>query len=120
STSALAFTDSIWLFFILSVVAGIGSGLANPAQQATVADVIGRDRKGGRVLAKYQMALDAGAILGPIIAGVVVDHFDYSWAFMLTGILGILAAAYWFTGRETRPRVVRKAEQNERIDDDLS
>lgn len=120
TTSALAFTDSIWLFFVLSVFAGIGSGLANPAQQATVADVIGRDRKGGRVLAKYQMALDAGAILGPIIAGLVVDHFDYSGAFMLTGVLGILAAAYWFTGRETRPRVVAKAQQTERVEDDLS
>nr|WP_113905152.1 MULTISPECIES: MFS transporter [Brevibacterium] len=107
TTAALGFTDSIWLFFVLSVVAGIGSGLANPAQQAAVADVIGRDRKGGRVLAKYQMALDGGAILGPIIAGAIVDRFDYSWAFVLTGLLGIMAAAYWITGRETRPQTKR-------------
>lgn len=105
TTALLGFTNSIWMFFILSVVAGIGSGLANPAQQAAVADVIGNDRKGGRVLAKYQMALDAGAILGPILAGVIVDHFDYSWAFVLTGILAIMAAAYWITGRETSPRL---------------
>ncbi|GAA1871411.1 MFS transporter [Brevibacterium marinum] len=120
TTAGLAFTDAIWLFFVLSVLAGAGSGLANPAQQATVADVIGRDRKGGRVLAKYQMALDAGAIVGPIIAGSVVDHFDYSWAFAVTGLLGVLAAVYWFAGRETRPRVVRRAEQDGRIEDDLS
>lgn len=107
STAALAFTDALWLFFVLSVLAGIGSGLANPAQQATVADVVGRDRKGGRVLAKYQMALDGGAILGPILAGVIVDHFSYAWAFALTGALAILAAAYWLTGRETRPPALR-------------
>ena len=110
TTAALAFTDSIWLFFIFSVVAGVGSGLANPAQQATVADVIGGERKGGRVLAKYQMALDAGAILGPVIAGAVVDRFDYSWAFVLTGILCLMASAFWFTGRETRPRVRKSGE----------
>ena len=104
TTAALAFTDSIWLFFVFSVIAGAGSGLANPAQQATVADVIGRERKGGRVLARYQMALDGGAILGPIIAGAVVDRFDYSWAFLLTGVLGVIAAGLWFFGRETRPR----------------
>ncbi len=107
TTAALGFTDSIWLFFVLSVIAGIGSGLANPAQQAAVADVIGHERKGGRVLAKYQMALDGGAILGPIIAGAVVDRFDYSWAFVLTGLLGVMAAAHWITGRETRPRATR-------------
>ncbi|RAF76464.1 MFS transporter, partial [Burkholderia multivorans] len=67
STAALAFTDALWVFFALSILAGIGSGLANPAQQATVADVVGRERKGGRVLAKYQMALDGGAILGPVL-----------------------------------------------------
>ena len=104
TTAALAFIDSIWLFFAFSVIAGVGSGLANPAQQATVADVIGRERKGGRVLARYQMALDGGAILGPIIAGAVVDRFDYSWAFLLTGVLGVIAAGLWFFGRETRPR----------------
>lgn len=104
STAALAFTETIWLFFVLSIIAGIGSGLANPAQQAAVADVIGRDRKGGRVLAKYQMALDGGAILGPVIAGVVIDHASYSAAFLLTGALGLIAAAVWLTGRETRPR----------------
>lgn len=110
TTAALAFTDSIWLFFVFSIVAGIGSGLSNPAQQATVADVIGRERKGGRVLSRYQMALDGGAIVGPIIAGAIVDRFDYSWAFLLTGLLGVLAAAFWFTGRETRPRVAREPD----------
>nr|WP_278189582.1 MFS transporter [Brevibacterium sp. ZH18] len=110
TTAALAFTDSIWLFFVFSIVAGIGSGLSNPAQQATVADVIGRERKGGRVLSRYQMALDGGAIVGPIIAGAIVDRFDYSWAFLLTGLLSVLAAAFWFTGRETRPRVVREPD----------
>ncbi|MDN6667062.1 MAG: MFS transporter [Brevibacterium sp.] len=120
TTAALAFTDAIWLFFVFSIVAGIGSGLANPAQQATVADVIGRERKGGRVLSRYQMALDGGAIVGPIIAGAIVDRFDYSWAFLLTGLLGVLAAAFWFTGRETKPRVRRTAERKERLEDDLN
>ncbi|MBR7502912.1 MFS transporter, partial [Mycobacterium tuberculosis] len=32
STAALAFTDALWVFFALSILAGIGSGLANPAQ----------------------------------------------------------------------------------------
>ncbi|WP_350270740.1 MFS transporter [Brevibacterium sp. CBA3109] len=120
TTAALAFTDAIWVFFVFSIVAGVGSGLANPAQQATVADVIGRDRKGGRVLSRYQMALDGGAIVGPIIAGAIVDRFDYSWAFLLTGLLGVVAAAFWFTGRETKPRVVRTAERDERIEGDLN
>ena len=101
ATGALGFTNSVWLFLVVSVIAGAGSGLVNPAQQATVADVIGNDRSGGKVLAAFQMTADAGAIAGPILAGLLADHLSFAWAFGLTGVIALLAFIVWLGGRET-------------------
>ncbi|GAB3527100.1 MFS transporter [Arthrobacter monumenti] len=104
ATGAIGFTDTVWLFLTVSVIAGMGSGLLNPAQQATVADVVGNDRSGGKVLAAFQMTADTGAILGPILAGLLADRLSYSWAFGLTGVIALLAATAWLGGRETLSR----------------
>ncbi|PZQ36049.1 MAG: MFS transporter, partial [Phenylobacterium zucineum] len=74
-----------------------------PAQQATLADVVGRDRNGGPALAAFQMAQDFGSIIGPIIAGLLVDHGSYGLAFGLTGAITLVAALPWLRARETHP-----------------
>jgi MFS family permease len=89
------------LLVLFSVVAGIGAGTLNPAQQAAVADVVGRDRNGGPALAAFQMASDCGAIIGPVLAGVLVDHGSYGLAFGVTGVLTVVAALPWLRARET-------------------
>lgn len=83
------------------MVAGIGAGILNPAQQAAVADIIGNDRSGGKVLAAFQMSTDTGAIFGPILAGLLVDSFSYGWAFGLTGVTALAAFLMWVAARET-------------------
>ena len=69
-----------------------------------MADVIGRDRNGGPALAAFQMSADAGAIIGPILAGVLVDSGSYALAFGVTGALSLLATVPWSRARETLPR----------------
>ncbi len=87
----------------LSLVAGGGAGLVNPAQQASGADIVGSDRNGGTVLAAFQMFGDGGAILGPIAAGRVADALGFGWAFALTGLISLLAAVAWLPAPETMP-----------------
>ena len=99
----LGFTESVLLFLIASAVAGIGSGMLAPAQQATLADVIGSKGRGGPVLATFQMAADIGAVIGPIAAGLLADGISYSAAFALTGVLSLLAALIWLPAPETLP-----------------
>ncbi len=104
--AALGFSGDVVVFLALCVVAGIGSGLLNPAQQAAVADVIGNDRSGGKVLATFQMSADFGAILGPILAGLIIDQLSFgsfALAFAATGVLAVLAAVVWAVARETLP-----------------
>ncbi|MDU0293340.1 MFS transporter [Saccharothrix longispora] len=101
----LGFTTDVPLFMVASLVAGVGAGLLNPPQNAVVADVIGAKAKGGPVLAAFQMVADCGAIVGPLLAGVLVDHVSYQAAFTLTGAMAGLALLFWLFAPETLPRV---------------
>ncbi len=85
----------------LSLVSGVGAGLVNPGQQATVADVVGADRAGGTVLGTFQMAQDAGAILGPVLVGLVADRAGFGWAFAVTALVSLVAVVPWLVARET-------------------
>ncbi|QTR05162.1 MFS transporter [Saccharothrix algeriensis] len=100
----LGFTTDVPMFMAASLVAGIGAGLLNPPQNAVVADVIGAKAKGGPVLAAFQMVADCGAIIGPLLAGVLVDHVSYSAAFTLTGAMMVLALVFWAVAPETLPK----------------
>ncbi|MEH6818707.1 MAG: MFS transporter [Dietzia psychralcaliphila] len=107
STLVLGWCDTVPLLVAASVVAGMGAGVLNPAQQASVADVIGADRAGGKVLATFQMASDSGAILGPVLVGIVVDLFGYTAGFVLSGGLLLAAVVPWLFARETHEHLVR-------------
>lgn len=115
ATAATGFAADLPVLVILSVVAGIGAGALNPAQQATLADVVGRERNGGPALAAFQMAQDFGSITGPILAGLLVDRGSYALAFGVTGTITLLAALPWLSARETHP-VQRRDRTSRRSD----
>jgi MFS family permease len=100
----VGFTESIPLFLAATVIAGLGSGMLAPPQQATVADVIGAKGRGGPVLAVFQMSADIGAVIGPVVAGVLADQLSYAAAFVVTGALSLVAALVWLPAPETLPR----------------
>lgn len=93
--AGIGMTENVPLFIVLSIIAGAGIGFMNPAQQAAVADVIGQEHNGGKVMATFQMATDFGAILGPVAAGLLADSFGFGWAFAITGLIGLAGAAAW-------------------------
>jgi MFS family permease len=100
----VGFTSDVPVFLVATVVAGLGAGLLAPPLQATVADVIGSRGRGGPVLATFQMTADIGAVLGPIVAGLLADNLSYTAAFAVTGSLCALAAFVWLPAPETLPR----------------
>ncbi len=106
-TALLGLSPNLWTLFALSVVAGIGSGLMNPAQQAAVADVVGSKARGGPVLAAFQMAADVGSVVGPLVAGILAEQMSYAAAFAVTGALTVPALIAWAfaptSARDTHP-----------------
>jgi MFS family permease len=101
---ALGLSHSLTVLLVLSLLSGFGAGMVNPGQQATVADVIGSRRSGGTVLSTFQMAQDGGAIVGPVLIGVVADQAGYGWAFAVTGLVSLVALLPWLVARETLER----------------
>lgn len=98
----LGFTGDVFWFFVISAIAGLGSGLMGPAQQASVGDVIGNDRSGGKVLATFQMSSDLGAIIGPVAAGFLVDLFSYGVAFSMAGAVALVSILFWLRAKDTQ------------------
>src|SRR5690625_2566415 len=107
-TAVLGLSGNVAVVLVVSALAGVGAGLLNPAQQATVADVVGQERSGGKVLAGFQMSQDTGAILGPVLAGALADAFGYGVAFAVSGAITLLAGVAWLGARETLEHAPRR------------
>jgi DHA1 family tetracycline resistance protein-like MFS transporter len=90
-----------------SLLSGVGTGLLNPPVNAAVTDVIaadGRDARGGTALAGFQMVGDVGAIIGPVVAGMIVEWTGYAAAFATTAAIAVISFLYWLGVPETAPR----------------
>jgi DHA1 family multidrug resistance protein-like MFS transporter len=101
SMALLALSPDLVGYVIAMVVFGIGSGLLDVAPAAVVGDVAGK--RGGTVVAGFQMAGDGGSVSGPIVAGWVADSWSYGAAFWVT--TGILAGAGALAARSPDIRV---------------
>jgi MFS family permease len=88
----LAVLPGPWAYLGALAIAGAGSGLLDVAPSAMLGDLLGpQARHGGILVAFFQMVGDAGAVTGPVVAGLLVDGASYPAAFALAG--GVLAAA---------------------------
>ncbi len=104
ATLVLGYSGSLWVAAALSFVAGTGSGLFAPTHQAALADLLAKRGQGGTALAAFQMTSDVGAVTGPILAGLMVDHAGgYGPAFLLTGAVPLVALVLWMGAEETAP-----------------
>jgi MFS family permease len=64
---------------------GIGGAFVGTVPGSVVGDII-RGR-GGQVIAAWQMAGDAGMIVGPILVGLLTDLYSFQAAFILSAVV---------------------------------
>ena len=88
------------MFFISMAIMGLGNAFLASAPATIVGDLI--EGKGGQVIALFQMAGDAGMIVGPIVVGFVADHYGYRTAFALSGLVFCIAIVLSLKMPETR------------------
>jgi len=77
------------LFLVSMAIQGFGAAFLGSAPSAVIGDVMG-GKKGGIVVATFQMMSDVGAVVGPLAAGLLVDLFGFSWAFAFGALLALL------------------------------
>ena len=77
------------LFLTSMAIQGFGAAFLGSAPSAVVGDVMG-GKKGGIVVATFQMMSDVGAIVGPLVAGLLVDLFDFNWAFAAGAVIALI------------------------------
>jgi MFS family permease len=87
-------------YVVAMAVFGFGSGMLDVAPAAVVGDVVGG--RSGTTVAAYQMAGDAGQVVGPVAAGALADNVSYGAAFGLTAGVLLAAAAMAVGAPETR------------------
>ncbi len=78
------------LFLLAMGIQGFAGAFLGSAPAAVVGDVMG-GRRGGIVVAAFQMMADVGAIIGPLAAGLLVDALDFDWAFAAGSALCVVA-----------------------------
>ncbi len=90
----LAFAGSLTMALIAIGVFSAGSAFLGTVPGALVGDVAGK--RSGTVLAVFNMSSDFGAVIGPVVAGWLVDQGSYAAAFglgagvvLLSGVLGM-------------------------------
>ena len=88
------------MFFISMAIMGLGNAFLASAPATIVGDLI--EGKGGQVIALFQMAGDAGMIVGPVVVGFVADHYGYRAAFGLSGLVFCIAIVLSLKMPETR------------------
>ena len=87
---ALAFSGASWMFLVAMGISGTAAAFMGSAPAATAGDVVGASGK-GTVIAVFQMTADLGAIVGPLLAGLLADSLGFGAAFAVGAAVATVA-----------------------------
>ena len=90
---SLGFSHSfnIKILVALWIVESIGIVMASPAEEALVADIVGKETRGS-AYGLYLMVVSLGASIGPLLGGFLYDTFGHAIPFYLNGIILLMDA----------------------------
>ncbi len=92
---AYVVVDSVQALIVIRFFQGFASAMMMPVLQAYVGDITPEGRE-GFTMGSFNLATFAGLSLGPLMGGVISDHWSLDAAFVMMGLLalfGFLACA---------------------------
>lgn len=113
----LTFSVNAWMFLLSMIVLGFGGAFLSTTPASMVGDVI--KGRGGKVIAIFQMAGDAGMIFGPIIIGWISDVYSYRAAFGFSAAIFAIALVLVYKIPETRNVEGPQVNNLRPLDEDL-
>lgn len=96
----LAAANTSHLYFLSMAVFGIGAAFMGTGHANIVGDLFGG--RAPKAIASWQMAGDAGMIIGPIVLGALADTHSYRTAFLSSAIFFSLSIFFILKMKETR------------------
>ena len=85
---------------VFRVLQGSVGGLLTPLAQALAAQLAGPKRM-GRAISIMSIPVLVAPLLGPTVAGFIIEHLSWRWIFLFNAPLGILGA--WLAQRRLPP-----------------
>jgi MFS family permease len=86
-------TGSWWILMVASVVQGTIMGLMMPALQAIIPEIVKRDQL-MNAIAMNTMGMNILNLTAPVIAGFVIDAYDFKAVYFTMSVLYIIAAFF--------------------------
>ena len=87
-----AAAPNIWMLVAGRAVQGIGGGGLIVVSMATVADVL-PPRQRGRFQGALGAVFGVSTVIGPLVGGFIVQHFHWTWIFLLNLPIGAIVLA---------------------------
>lgn len=86
---AFIYSNAVSTLIVIRFFHGIASAMLMPVIQAYIGDITPRGRE-GITMGIFNMSLFLGLSLGPIIGGVIKDHFNLQASFLCMGLLALV------------------------------
>ena len=110
----LAAVETPATYLLSMALFGAGSAFIGTAASGVVGDVI--HGRGGKPVAAFQMASDAGTFIGPLVGGLLADDYSFAVAFGATAAIAGVAVGAVAVMPETLPKhPARQAEAPGRL-----
>lgn len=88
--ASLALSDSFFALCIGAACSGAGSGFGMIAIQRTASKMATSSASRLKIFSWVALAPSSAGLLGPLLAGVMIDHYGYREAFAILGCLPIM------------------------------
>lgn len=110
-TLLAAATQNMFTLCAAAALSGAGSGFGMIAIQRSAGRLASCDSERLRVFSAIALAPAVAGLFGPMLAGVLIDHAGYSWAFLALALLpaATLLAAQAVPDEPPRPAQASKA-----------
>ena len=86
---AFIYSNTVSTLIVIRFFHGISSAMLMPVIQAYIGDITPKGRE-GITMGAFNMSLFMGLSLGPLIGGIIKDHFNLQTSFICMGLLALI------------------------------